>query len=121
MTVKDLIDLVIKEGKEKFLPARDESHANSMRVMAFNYRRQAPAVLQDMIGIQKVFENNKWFLRIFLRDFEDTTLWVRDETGKLVPEVGVNPEILRMIELMRKDGKTEEEINKLLQTEEKHD
>jgi hypothetical protein len=113
MSIEKTILKISDEGGEEFILARDEKHAESMRVTAFNMRRRMPTIIQEEIGIQKFFENERFFLRIFKRGIDDAEHWRRDpSTGKLipVPAAASDPNLIRMTELMRKDGKTEEEI-----------
>ena len=115
MSVKDSIDFVLKGKEECFLLARDAKHAESLRVMAFNYKKQIPSALRETVGIQKVVEENAFFLRIYRKSELELAIWERNEEGVLVPVAASAPdEILRIVELMRKDGKSEEEIAGIL-------
>lgn len=113
MSIEKTILKISDEGGEEFILARDEKHAESMRVTAFNLRRRMPTIIQEDVGIQKFCENGRWFLRLFKRGIDSAEHWVRDqETGELVPVAAEksDPNLIRMIELMRRDGKTEDEI-----------
>ncbi len=116
MTIDKILTKVASEGGEVFISARDEKHAESLRVTAFNYRRKMPLEFYENVGINKVQEDGKWFLRIFDRKIEGAQIWRRDkETGKLVPvKEEASQESIRMRELMRKDGVSEEEIERIL-------
>ncbi len=120
MSIEKTILTVFEEGGELFIRARDEKQCESLRVTAFNIRRRMPALVQKEVGIQKYVEDGKFFIRIYKYDVDDET-WVRDpETGQLIPAQQANllhttdPSILRVIELMQKDGKTQEEIKEVI-------
>lgn len=100
----------LEDVKEVFIPCVSKENQESIRVMAFNVRKKLPPAVKDMVGISKVIEDDKHFVRVYKRDA--VALFERDpETGKLIPAtLRPNSEIIRMTELMRKDGKTEEEI-----------
>ncbi len=111
MQIKDVIDSVLADGEDAFIPARDEKHAESMRVMTFMIRRKMPEILQNDIGIQKVCENNQWFLRVYKREIQG--IWKRNkETGQITPVTATvnDPELRRIISMMEADGKSLEEI-----------
>jgi hypothetical protein len=117
MSIINTIERVNLVGEEEFILARDEKHAESMRVSAFNIRRKMPPSLSEDIGIQKITENNLWFLRIFKRGLDEAQHFRRDlETGTLIQIKAetINLERERMIMLMKRDGKTEEEIKSAL-------
>ena len=110
MSIVRTIELVLNTGEEEFIVADTEKAANSMRVTAFNIRRAMKGLAED-IGIQKIEEDEKWFLRIFKRGITEAQHFRRDkETGKLVLVVQLTPEQERMAMLMRKAGHSEEEI-----------
>ena len=123
MSIKDTISRVAVLSEEEFILARDEKHSESLRVTAFNIRRNMPEPLAEDIGIQKYFDSKsqRFFLRIFKRGIEDAEHWTRDKvTGELVPLIkevskeDVLAENERIALLMRKDGKSEEEIQAAL-------
>ena len=112
--IRETLIRVATNGGEDFIRARDKKHSESMRVTAFNIKRKMPASIADAIGIQAMSENGLDFLRIFDRKIDGAQHWKRNEEGVLVPTEDVNQETERMIALMRKDGKTEEEITDFL-------
>lgn len=117
MEIKDALAEIVRNKGEIFIKARDKGHADSMRVTAFNIRRRMPEQLTGSIGIQTVHEDRFFFLRVFDRGIDGAEIFIRDkESGKLIPAPVSehDPEIMRMVTLMRKDGKSEEEINEVL-------
>ena len=108
--IRETLVRVATNGGEDFIRARDKKHAESMRVSAFNIKRKMPVGLSDAIGIQAMSENDLHFLRIFDRKIDGAQHWKRNEVGILVPTEDVDQDNERMIALMRKDGKSEEEI-----------
>jgi hypothetical protein len=109
MAIKDTLTSIAANGGEIFTKARDKAHAESMRVTAFNYRRQMPEAMLENIGIQALCEDGVWYLRIFDRHIDGAELFTRDPvTKQLVPML--DPEVQRVIMMMRQDGKSEDEI-----------
>jgi len=118
--LREGIEQILNKGGEIFIKARDRGHAESMRVSAFQIRRRMPDSLKGTVGIQAVVENNEFFLRLFDKEIDGAEIFVRDkESGKLVPapKSDYNSESQRIADLMRKDGKTDEEINNYLKGE----
>ena len=116
MEIKDALAEIASNKGEIFIKARDKGHAESMRVTAFNIRRKMPEVLTGNIGIQAFNEGGIFFLRIFDRGIDGAEIFMRDkESGKLIPAPQIlTPEQKRLIEVMRKDGMSEEEIKEAL-------
>ncbi len=114
--IGDMLSKVASEGGEEFILARDKAQAESMRVTAFNLRRRMHQSVGEDIGIQKIEEDGRYFLRIFKRGIEETQVWVRDPvTKKLVPVIkSEDAELERIVALMRQDGKSEEEIAEMM-------
>ena len=113
MSIEKAIESITLNGGEEFILARDEKHAESMRVSAFNIRRRMPVLINENIGIQKYAEEGRFFVRIFNREVSEAEHWVRDpETSKLIPKVTneLSSENQRIIDFMKQDGKTEDEI-----------
>jgi hypothetical protein len=102
------------EGGEVFFPCSDEKTQDSIRAQAFYYRKRMPREIADKVGIQKLEEDGMKFVRIFKR--EETPLWVRDASGKLIPMpvTEVDAELQRIITLMRAEGKPESEISEVV-------
>ena len=114
MTLRETVEKIAMHGGEEFIPTKDAKNADSIRVSAFNAKRRLPAFLISNVGIQKFTENGRLFIRIYGKT-EDEPNWIRNEEGKLVPMKNeLTPEKLRQIELMRKDGLSEEEIQEAL-------
>ena len=119
MNIKEGIEKIALEKGELFIKARDRKHAESMRVTAFNLRRQMPEQIVSDVGIQ-IFEeaagegeeSKSFFLRLFDRKIDGAEVWVRGEDGKLIPAIATElpNEAKRMISLMLADGYSDEEI-----------
>ena len=119
MNIKEGIEKIALEKGELFIKARDRKHAESMRVTAFNLRRQMPEQIVSDVGIQifeeaagEVEESKSFFLRLFDRKIDGAEVWVRGEDGRLVPAIATElpNEAKRMISLMLADGYSDEEI-----------
>jgi hypothetical protein len=109
------IEQIALNGGEEFILAKDEKQAESIRVSAFNARRKMPEELVSDVGIQKHREDGKYFVRIFKRGLTEAEYWRRDpNSGKLVPAKEESPELTRIISLMREDGRSEEEIQEVV-------
>jgi hypothetical protein len=118
LNIKEGIEKIALEKGELFIKARDRKHAESMRVTAFNLRRQMPEQIVSDVGIQ-IFEDRgvegsekSFFLRLFDRKIDGAEVWVRGEDGRLVPAIATElpNEAKRMISLMLADGYSDEEI-----------
>lgn len=111
---EEAIVKVFQDGKEVYIPCRDKPQQESIRVMAYNLRKRMPSEIQEAIGITKAEEDGILYVKVYKRDKME--LLERDpDTGKLVPMQKVDPEMVRIIEFMRKDGKSEEEIRQFLE------
>ncbi len=118
MEIKECLEFVASHGGEDFIRARDKAQAESMRVSAYYYRKQMPSVLKENIGIQVREEDSMWFLRIFDKSLDGNEHFERDPlTKKLIPKKIVSEETQRMVQQMKKDGKSEEEIKEALGNE----
>lgn len=120
MELKEGIERILNEGGQLFIKARDKGHAESMRVSAFQIRRRMPDVLKGNIGIQAVKKNDDFFLRLFDKEIDGAEVFILDQkTGELIPDPrsSYGSDAQRIANLMRKDGKTDEEINNYLKGE----
>lgn len=120
--IEETILRVAETQQEEFILCVDEKHLNSTRVVAFYTRRKMPQQIRDEVGIQRVLENGKHFLRFFPRGLGELPHYVRNkETGNLELKVFIpkhsSQEKQRIAELMRKDGKSEDEIERFLKGE----
>jgi hypothetical protein len=123
VNIKEGIEKIALEKGELFIKARDKKHAESMRVTAFNLRRQMPEQIVSDVGIQIYSEgkgeDEEFFLRLFDRKIDGAEVFVRGEDGKLVPAISteLSPEAKRMINLMLADGLSDEVILENLKDE----
>lgn len=113
---EEAIIKVFQDSGEIYLPCKDEKQQESIRVSAFNIRRKMPPDIQDTVAITKHEEDGTFYVLFYKR--EKSALMQRDpETGRLTPvDTGISPELARIIEIMRKDGKSEEEIQDFLKS-----
>jgi len=119
-TIEDALDQVISgHVKESFIPCTDANHQNSVRVMTFSRKKKLPKVLQDTIAISKHIEDEQFFVKVYLKP--TSTTYARDpKTGKLVPfkapfDPESNPALQRQLKLMREDGASKEELDKVIE------
>lgn len=120
MQLEDAIGRVVNNGSETLIKCVNEVHQESVRVAAFHIRKRMERILgirdiMQTVGIQKFNEGGNLFIRIYKK--EKLEIWVRDESGKLIPLIEESPPDFspeRVAELMRRDGKTEEEIETYL-------
>ena len=83
---KDIIQQVFIGNEDVYILARDEAQANSWRVNAFAQRKVMSEEVNKEVGVQKVKEDGKFFLRIYKVNSRGFELWVRDsETKILIP------------------------------------
>ncbi|MFA5151749.1 MAG: hypothetical protein WC554_04225 [Clostridia bacterium] len=117
MTLLETIERVVLTDEDEYILCKDAKQAESMRVSTFNARRKMPERLIADIGIQKVYEDGKYFVRIFKRQITEAEHWKRDsKSGKLIPAPieEYSDELKRIIKLMREDGRSEEEVKEMV-------
>jgi hypothetical protein len=112
MLIEDAIKKVILEETTVLIPCLNKGHQESIRTMAFHMRKKLKekfSIVED-IGISKYSHGDQLFIRVYKREVSE--LYEFDPvTGEPVPvKKTFDPEVIRMVELMRKDGKSEEEI-----------
>lgn len=99
------------EGTRSILvDCKDKMEQESKRVGFFNKRRKFARHIQNMIGIRKLDIEGKLFVEIY-RPITKGLFFYDGE--KIVPMTVQSAEKQRMIELMRRDGVPEEEIEEL--------
>lgn len=99
------------EGITILIPCQDERVQESIRSTAFYQRKRMPLTLSDKIGIARYSHEGKLFVRIYPREVEE--LFTVGPDGEPIPldrEAISQVEMQRIMELMRRDGKSEEEI-----------
>jgi len=99
--------------KEVFIPCSDKSQQESTRTQAFAVRLKLLGNHRDEVGVKKYEQpDGKLFIEIYKR--EKQVLYERsDETGGLVPivtDASADPELQKVISVMRLDGLSEEVI-----------
>lgn len=116
MEIKEMLVKVANEGGELLMKAVNKAHADSMRVTAFYNRKKLPSQLRlENVGIQIKEKEGTFYLRIFDRKIDGAEVFTVDkQTGNLIPVVEVSKETQRIVDLMRQDGVTEEEIEEYL-------
>jgi len=110
-TITDVIDQITTgQIEEGYIPCRDKSNQESIRVMAFNAKNRFQKYIAEEIAISKVKENGVLMVKIYRKPNEG--FMVKDENGKLVPYKmpGKLTELERAVAFMKKEGKSEEEI-----------
>lgn len=113
------LDALIINGKEMVISCSNENECNSLRVMLYRerelYRRTVDGDIDSKLALTKCVINSKHCIRIHTPSnrkgaFECFTV----EEGELNPlkETKVASDIERLIDVMRKDGIPEEEIER---------
>jgi len=116
MIEKAILSILSEDKDEIFIPCLNKAQQESIRTQAYYLRKKLAGKYVDEIGIIKVNEEDQLFIRIYKKI--DTVLYERDKnTGKLVPVQKIS-ELDQLKESMRKDGISEEEINKYFKGEE---
>ena len=112
--IDNALNKVISDAAEEgFIACRDKQHQESIRVMTFNRKRKLPIIQAENITICKVTETDgSLWVKVYKKPDK---FYVRNEEGKLVPFImPYDPvediDLQRQLELMTKDGCTEEEL-----------
>jgi hypothetical protein len=107
------LEIALEQGN-CFIPVRNEKEQESLRVTLFNDRRIQPDFVRDTIGIRKETVEGALYVKVFKRDYSKEFL-IMDKEGILNPlPVQSNPDTIRNIKVMLKDGLGLDEINILL-------
>lgn len=115
MLVEDAINKVFIEGEAVFIPCVDKKHQESIRTTAFHIRQKMLKKFStaNTIGISKFSKDEQLFIKIYIRELDE--LFKLNKDGELVSVIsGLSPEQQRIVNLMRKDGLSEEEIQENL-------
>ena len=115
-TIEDAIHSVgFGEDKECYIPCKDKTYQESVRIMSYAVRRRMFDKNQrENIGITKIEENENLYVKVYKKP--PTPVFIRDEkTGNLIPKESkiADPELQRIISLMQKDNKSEKEIQEM--------
>jgi hypothetical protein len=106
---------LILSGKKTavLIPCKDKKNQESIRVMFYHLKKKMKNKnAREDVGISKLTYDDTFYVKLFRR--QDLVLWELDENGipikmEIKPE-DKDPELKRIIELMEKDGRSEEEI-----------
>ena len=122
--IEDALDQVIKGTvKEAFIPCTDKANQESIRVMSFNRKRKLPTMLKDSITISKYSSpNGKLFVKVYKKS--TSTFMVLNSDGEMVPyktpfDPESNPALQRQLKLMKEDGASKEELDKVIEEAER--
>lgn len=117
MRAKDVVRLAAESGQDKAMAARTPRHARSIRTLMYNAKRELPAHLcpDDMaIRIDKIDE--ALFVVIYHKPENEKAIYNVLPDGTLEPmgRAEYDATTRRIIELMRQDGKSDDEIRDVL-------
>lgn len=105
---EDLISAAIERGS-LLIKCFDKKDADSKRVSLYHTRAKMAPLLKDQIGISLVRKGEEIFVKIWVRkNFYD--IYEENENGELVPITLPDKATDRLIEKMREDGLTDEQI-----------
>jgi len=116
---KAIQDVVFNDLEESFIPCKDKSVQESVRVMTYTARGKLAREYKDTIAVTKIEEDGMLFVKVYKRAFVET--WIRDKvTGKLVPsrEKILSPEEVKEQEykLNALYEKKEKEVSAVVET-----
>lgn len=115
---EEAIQKVFAEGGQVLVPCESVANQESMRAMLFHLRKRLiPKSLVDSVGISKFNHEGKFFVRVYAREI--SMLYEIDANGNPVPiqrKAEDTVDALRIVELMKRDGKTESEIEEFMQS-----
>ena len=113
-TIEDVISQVIQgKIKEGYIPCLDKTNQESVRVMTFNAKNKLPQQFRDKIAISKYTHKDAYYVKVYEKP--TTGFMVMNEQGILIPgkkewSLDDDKALRRQVKLMRKDGKSEDEI-----------
>ena len=108
---------VFMEGDIILIPCRDKANQQSIRSMSYQLRtRLIPPQYINSIGISNFANGENLYVKIYKR--EEVELFTINEKGEIsVIKEKVDSEDARIAELMREEGKSEDEISNYLKGE----
>ena len=117
-TIEAAITEVLFGGSEEsFIQCGDGKMQESIRIMAYAAKNKIKSSAdKEVIGITKVKEDEKLYVRIYRKLQEE--IWVRDRiTGKLIPKrtLIISSENERAVEAIRKEGYGEDAVKGYLE------
>ncbi len=116
--LEDALKKALATGKPYLVKCETAKIQESMRVRSYYLKnRVIPEEQRDQIGIAKVNSRGALYIKIFVRPAIE--LYEFDSSGEVVPiayDPADDPELQRILALMRKDGKEEEEIQSFTET-----
>lgn len=115
---EELLYEVIETGEEFFVPCRDKTDAHSKSVSLNNARGRMAADQQRQIKVQKLQIGEVWGVKI---SPASKTVVYKLVDGIMTPwkptDSRLSEDAYRLVELMVKDGKSDEEILAILNDE----
>ena len=116
MYLEDAFEEVVNKNIPVLIYCRDAKHQESVRVLAYQLRkRKYSAQMQERLAIEKFDYEEQLYIKLYKR--EVSQFFTLNEDGIPVPLFNyeeTDPELDRAISLMRKDGASEEEIEKFI-------
>lgn len=115
--IEEALKRVVGEGQSVLIPCTDAKNQESVRAMVFHLKRKLlPEFTADTVGITKFNYEGQFFIKVYPRGIAE--LYELNSEG--VPVAIERPssddaETQRIVELMRKDGKSDEEIQKFIE------
>lgn len=109
MKIREVIADVAINGEDRFIECMDEKDFYSRRSMAFFERKKMGDFAKE-VGIQRFRHGDKFFVRVHKK--KTSNVWAMID-GKMV-EVVADSELIRVVDMMRKDGKSQEEIDEIV-------
>lgn len=111
--VTEAVERVVESGEDIYIPCESVKQQESVRVMAYHFKKRRLGPEEELIGIDKKEVAGRYFVRLYKKKLTGL-MRIDPATGMLVPVANeVHPELARIISLMQKDGKTEEEIQEV--------
>lgn len=109
MNIREVIADVAINEQDRFIECQNEKEMQSKRSMAFFERKKLGDFARE-VGIQKFLFEGKFFIRVYKK--KTSGVWMMLD-GKMV-EVVVDKELLRVIDMMKEDGKSQDEIKEFM-------
>lgn len=111
---EDLIQVAIERGS-LLIRCLDRKDADSKRVSLFHTRRKMPELVRNCVGISNYRKDGIYYVKIWLR--KELEIFEENEQGEIVSVKIPDRTVDRLIDKMREDGMTDEQIAEYFQTE----
>lgn len=114
MAYEEVVREVMIDGLDILIPCENKSRQESIRAMVFHAKKKV--ALDESIGISKYDFADRLFVKVYKRKGSELYHLNKDGIPVLIKRKLIDlPENARQVALMRKDGVSEEDIERIIQ------